>query len=53
MDQAQQPEAAAYPGGVPPTWRVEVRRTQAEGGRWLVYYDFTPSPDVSEVDLGQ
>lgn len=53
MEEAQQPEAPEYPGGVPPTWRVTVRRTRAEGGRWLVYYDFTPSPDVREVVLGQ
>ncbi len=53
MDKPCQTDATGYPGGVPSTWRVTVRPTHTEDGRPLVYYVFTPSPDVSEVDLGQ
>jgi len=41
-----------YPGGVPPTWRVVVRRAVREDGSVLVYLCFSPSPDVPEGALG-
>jgi len=45
-------EAVEYPGGVPPTWRVTVRRAVREDGTVLVYLYFSPRPDVPEVVLG-
>ena len=42
-------EPKEYPGGVPPTWQVTVRRTLKEDGRYLIYYDFAPSPTAEEV----
>ncbi len=51
MSTAQDAAAAAYPGGVPPTWRVTVYRTTAQDGRPLLYYVFEPDVDVREVVL--
>ena len=44
-------EEGQYPGGVPPEWQVTIRRTLKEGGRYLIYYDFVPSPQAEEVEL--
>lgn len=44
-------EVEEYPGGVPPEWHVTVRRTLKEDGRYLIYYEFTPSAEAAEVEL--
>jgi len=44
-------EEEQYPGGVPPEWQVTIRRTLKEDGRYLIYYDFVPSPQAEEVEL--
>jgi hypothetical protein len=44
-------EEGEYPGGVPPEWQVTIRRTLKEDGRYLIYYDFVPSPKAEEVAL--
>ncbi len=44
-------EEGGYPGGVPPEWQVTIRRTLKDDGRYLIYYDFVPSPQAQEVEL--
>jgi len=41
----------AYPLGVPPEWKVTVRRTQKEDGRYLIYYSFEPAPEAPELEI--
>ncbi len=41
----------ARPEEVPPEWKVTVRRTQKEDGRYLIYYEFEPGPTAPEVEL--
>lgn len=36
---------------VPPEWQVTVRRMTKEDGRYLIYYEFTPSPEAPEIAL--
>ncbi len=50
-EEKQEPEAEEYPGGVPPEWQVTVRRVEKEDGRYLIYYDFAPSPSVPQTEL--
>ncbi len=50
-EEKREPAGEAYPGGVPPEWQVTVRRTVKEDGRYLIYYEFAPSPAAAETEL--